>query len=79
MSALQRLDRMLRQKEVQLAAALEVLRKLADAAKSPLDDMDKHRCWPEGQERAQDHVPYYYLRCLITEAEVALEGKGEVG
>lgn len=46
------------------------LRNLAEAAKKPLDDMDKHRCWPPGEERDYDHLPYYYLRKLIHEAEM---------
>ena len=41
---------------------------LAEAAKQPLDDMDKYHCWPPGQQPAQDHVPYYHLRCLIGRA-----------
>ena len=41
------------------------LRALAKAAKRPLDDMDKYHCWPPGQQSAQDHIPYYHLRCLI--------------
>lgn len=42
---------------------------LAQAAKELLDDMDKHNCWPPGQQPAQDHVLYYHLRCLIKAAE----------
>ena len=48
---------------------MELLQKLAQAAKAPLDDMDKYQCWPPGQQRAHDHVPYYWLRVLIAQAE----------
>ena len=42
------------------------LKELAEAAKKPLDDMDKYQCWPPGEERAQDHwYPYYWLRTRI--------------
>ena len=47
----------------------ELLLKLAEAAKKPLDDMDKYQCWPPGQMRAQDHIPYYWLRVLIGEVD----------
>jgi len=47
----------------------ELLFQLSEAAKQPLDDMDKYQCWPPGQERAYDHIPYYWLRLLIGEAE----------
>jgi hypothetical protein len=47
----------------------ELLSALAKAAKAPLDDMDKYQCWPPGQQRAHDHVTYYWLRVLIAQAE----------
>ena len=47
----------------------ELLFQLAEASKKPLDDMDKYQCWPPGQERFQDHTPYYWLRVLIGEAD----------
>jgi len=47
----------------------ELLFQLSEAAKKPLDDMDKYQCWPPGQQRFQDHTPYYWLRLLIGEAD----------
>ena len=47
----------------------QLLRALAEASKKPLDDMDKHHCWPPGEFPAQDHVPYYWLRTLIAEVD----------
>lgn len=46
-----------------------LLSELAQAAKRPLDDMDKYQCWPPGQAPEQDHTPYFLLRALIAAAE----------
>ena len=55
--------------DIKTITDIELLALLSEAAKKPLDDMDKYQCWPSGQERAYDHTPYYWLRILIGEAD----------
>lgn len=67
------LRKQLAEAKKELTVALVALRRLVEAAKEPLDDMDKYQRWPPGQARAHDHVPYYYLRCLIAKAIASYE------